>query len=176
MSNPTHGFTKDGAPVHEHSRSYLQEIPLTFRHAGHAVKQVEGFNAKLAVLITNGVGTMACAYAFAALALISLPEVLITAHILPAGDVPHLLANQGLILLVAWVAQTFLQLVLLSIIIVGQRVQSAAADARAQRTLEDAEQIKAEVVNAVNLLRLDTEGGLAVINQKLDDTLAGHHS
>ena len=39
-----------------------------------AVSEVEGFNAKLAVLITSGVGTMACAYAFALLAMISLPD------------------------------------------------------------------------------------------------------
>ena len=38
----------------------------------------------------------------------------------------------------AWIAQTFLQLVLLPIIIVGQNVQAAAADARAEATYEDA--------------------------------------
>jgi lipoate synthase len=39
---------------------------------------------------------------------------------------------------VAWIAQTFLQLVLLPIIIVGQNVQAAAADARSQATYDDA--------------------------------------
>ena len=38
----------------------------------------------------------------------------------------------------AWIAQTFLQLVLLPIIIVGQNVQAAAADARAEATYKDA--------------------------------------
>ena len=42
------------------------------------------------------------------------------------------------IIIVAWIAQTFLQLVLLPIIIVGQNVQAAAADARAQATYDDA--------------------------------------
>jgi len=42
---------------------------------------------------------------------------------------------------VSWIAQTFLQLVLLSIIIVGQNVQSAAADSRAQATYEDADAV-----------------------------------
>jgi len=42
----------------------------------------------------------------------------------------------------AWIAQTFLQVVLLSIIIVGQNAQAAASDARAQMTYEDAEHIK----------------------------------
>ena len=42
---------------------------------------------------------------------------------------------------ITWITQTFLQLVLLSIIIVGQNVQSAAADSRAQATYEDADAV-----------------------------------
>ncbi len=42
------------------------------------------------------------------------------------------------IIIVAWIAQTFLQLVLLPIIIVGQNVQAVAADARSQATYDDA--------------------------------------
>jgi len=83
------------------------------------------FNTFLALKITKGVGTMWCAYAFAALALISLPDAV---HAGPSA-------------LVSWIAQTFLQLVLLSIIIVGQNVQSAAADERAQATYEDADAV-----------------------------------
>ena len=118
-----------------------------------AVKDVEGFNAKFAVLITNGVGTMACAYVFGLIACISLPEVLVTAGVIPASDVPHFFKNQGLIILVAWVAQTFLQPVLLSIIIVGQRVQNLSAEARSEKTYNDAEEI-------LNRLDVHTQGGL----------------
>jgi hypothetical protein len=60
---------------------------------------------------------MWCAYAFAILALISLPSAI------RSGDS---------IIIISWIAQTFLQLVLLPIIIVGQNVQAAASDARAQ--------------------------------------------
>ncbi len=42
------------------------------------------FNAWFAVKVTNGVGTMWCAYAFAALALISLPQA-ISSHSADAG-------------------------------------------------------------------------------------------
>ena len=77
---------------------------------------VSRFNTFLALKITAGVGTMWCAYAFAALALVSLPHAL----------------HAGLAATITWTAQTFLQLVLLSIIIVGQNVQSGAADARAE--------------------------------------------
>ena len=63
------------------------------------------FNQKIATKITSFVSTMWCAYIFAAIALISLPAAI------KSGD---------RIIIVAWVAQTFLQLVLLSIIMVGQ--------------------------------------------------------
>jgi len=118
-----------------------------------AVSEVEGFNAKLAVLITQGVGTMACAYLFCLIALVSLPEILIQAGVLTGGDVPHFLNNEGLILIVAWIAQTFIQLVLLSIIMVGQRVQSMASDARAEKTFIDTETI-------MDRLDVHTQGGL----------------
>ncbi len=74
-----------------------------------------GFNGKVATIITNAVGTMWCAYAFAALALISLPQSI----------------QSGTAALVAWIAQTFLQLVLLSVIMVGQKVWAAATDKQA---------------------------------------------
>ena len=66
-------------------------------------------NVWLATKVSDGVATMWCAYIFAAIALISLPKAL------QSGDS---------IVIVSWVAQTFLQLVLLSIIMVGQKVQS----------------------------------------------------
>lgn len=83
----------------------------------------EGFNNRLAVRITNVVGTMWCAYAFAVLALISLPEAV----------------RSGTSALIAWVAQTFLQLVLLSIIMVGQKVAAEKSDRQLEQTYLDAE-------------------------------------
>ncbi|MGA0599638.1 hypothetical protein ACO2Q3_02930 [Caulobacter sp. KR2-114] len=82
-----------------------------------------GFNGRVALLITNAVGTMWCAYAFAALALVSLPEAI----------------RGGVATLIAWIAQTFLQLVLLSVIMVGQKVAAAASDKQALQTYRDAE-------------------------------------
>lgn len=83
----------------------------------------DGFNSKLAVKITNVVGTMWCAYAFAALALISLPAAI----------------QAGTATFIAWFAQTFLQLVLLSIIMVGQKVASEKSDRQLEQTYLDAE-------------------------------------
>jgi hypothetical protein len=90
----------------------------------HLIKQeLDGLNGKIAVLITNAVGTMWCAYLFAILALISLPQAI-------AG---------GVATLIGWIAQTFLQLVLLSVIMVGQKVSAAASDKQALQTYKDAE-------------------------------------
>ncbi len=82
-----------------------------------------GLNGKIALVITNAVGTMWCAYVFAGIALISLPQAI-------AG---------GVATLIAWIAQTFLQLVLLSVIMVGQKVSAAASDKQALQTYMDAE-------------------------------------
>ena len=89
----------------------------------HADEHV-GINGRIAVLVTTIVGTMWCAYAFAILALVALPSAIKT------GDP---------LALVQWISQTFLQLVLLSVIIVGQNIASRASDKRAEMTYKDAE-------------------------------------
>ena len=91
---------------------------------------VARFNSFLGEGITKSVGTMWCAYVFAIIALISLPEAIHT----------------GTSALISWIAQTFLQLVLLSIIMVGQKVEGAAADIRADDTYKDAEAILHEAL------------------------------
>jgi hypothetical protein len=86
------------------------------------------FNNWLAIKITDIVSTMACAYVFAIIALISLPAAI---------------ATHQLIVIVAWVAQTFLQLVLLSIIMVGQKLQ---ADATIKHVNKKHDELKAHLL------------------------------
>ena len=101
------------------ARNHIPKLVLSH----HVQKTVHGdsmmgrINTRLAVGITKIVGSMWCAYAFGLLALVSLPAAL---------------KSGSAIIIVAWIAQTFLQLVLLPIIIVGQNVQAAASDARAE--------------------------------------------
>jgi hypothetical protein len=92
----------------------------------HGPGPIGRLNAKVGLKITLIVGTMWAAYLFTLLALVSAPAAFKT------GDK---------IIIVAWIAQTFLQLVLLPIIIVGQNVQAAAADARSQATYDDADAV-----------------------------------
>ena len=76
---------------------------------------------RVALRITGLVGTMACAGIFAVIALVSLPSALRTGSV---------------IIIVAWVAQTFLQLVLLPLLMVGQNLQGRHAETRAQADYE----------------------------------------
>lgn len=148
-------------PVARTRQQFPQVVKFSPREIKRAVSEVEGFNAKFAVLITRGVGTMACAYLFAVLAFVSLPAILIQAGILTNSDVPKFFTKPGLILVVSWIAQTFLQLVLLSIILVGQRVQSAASDERAEKEFSDTEAV-------LDALNLKTEGGLTTILEAVE--------
>jgi hypothetical protein len=73
----------------------------------------------------------ACAYLFAALSAVSLPAAI---------------ASGNAVILVSWISQTFLQLVLLSVIIVGQNVLAASSDKRAEATYTDADAVLHEAV------------------------------
>jgi hypothetical protein len=130
-----------------------------------AVGRAEGVNAKIAVIITRGVGTMACAYLFSLIALVSLPAILVEAGAVTRSDVPSFLTKPGLILIVAWVAQTFIQLVLLSIIMVGQNVQSVASEARSEKTYED-------TLAILDRLDVHTAGGLKDVVDRLEQIAA----
>ncbi|MGV1034392.1 MAG: hypothetical protein ACOYBP_04125 [Microbacteriaceae bacterium] len=110
---------------HERVVKRAEEGPVTVKAVAKASvgSRLGRFNEAVGLRITQSVGTMWAAYAFAALTLVSLPAALMSG---------------SAIIIVSWVAQTFLQLVLLPIIIVGQNIQARAADARAAATYEDA--------------------------------------
>lgn len=110
-------------------------------------------NQKIGFGITKRVGTMWAAYIFFAVTLVSLPAVIIK------GD---------LVLTVAWITQTFLQLVLLPIIIVGQNIQAAAAEKRAVLTYEDAAAVLEEAIKIQKHLDHQDQS-LAHLITRLDD-------
>lgn len=112
-----------------------------------------GLNGRIALALTTAVGTMWCAYAFAVLALVALPSALGSGSILP---------------LIEWLSQTFIQLVMLSVIMVGQNVQSRASDKRAEMTYEDAGAILAESLHIQEHLKAQD----AALGQMLDKIAA----
>lgn len=85
--------------------------------------RVDGLNSRIALVLTAAVGTMWCAYIFAILALLVVPEAI----------------HGGLLTFVQWVSQTFIQLVMLSVIMVGQSILGKTSDRRAEMTYKDAE-------------------------------------
>jgi hypothetical protein len=133
-SNPAHraayAIAKE-APTEHKPRLITASTVQSQVHGGGALG---GFNTWLAVKITKSVGTMWTAYIFSCIALISLPAAIMTHNV---------------IVIVAWIAQTFLQLVLLPIIIVGQNVISASQDARAE-----ADHITLTTLHAMNVRQL----------------------
>ena len=141
MSEPTHGYTSTGIPVHANTKDHYKTDT-----------KYQKFNKKIAVAITDNVGTMTSAYIFMALSLLSLPAVLSQFGTFK-GVFPHWMTSASLIAFVAWIAQTFLQLVLLPIIIVGQNVHGEASDARATLTFEN-------TATLVDKLDVNTEGGI----------------
>ncbi|MFT9076022.1 hypothetical protein [Ethanoligenens sp.] len=80
------------------------------------LRGISKFNYWLAVKITNGVGTMWCAYAFFLIDLVMLPPVI---------------QSHNIMVWVTYIAQTVLQLVLLPIIMVGQNVIQSQNEAKA---------------------------------------------
>jgi hypothetical protein len=110
---------------HPHIADRKKQGPVVVADQHPTTGPLNRFNAALAVRITKAVGTMWCAYVFALIATTGFPGLL--------GD--------GVTKYTLWVSTIFLQLVLLSVIIVGQNVQAAATDARAEQTYEDAEAV-----------------------------------
>jgi hypothetical protein len=138
--HPAFGFTKYGHAVHAR---VFDHLPTNTPYAR--------FNKRLAVLITNNVGTMTCFWIFCVIAILGLPAALVEAHVI--SPTIGLIGEAGFVIVVQWVAQSFLQLVLLPSLMVGQNLQNLAADARSAKTFEDVERI-------IDLLDCHTQGGL----------------
>ena len=129
---------------------------VTSRHVRermHRGRPVAVFNNWLAVQITKRVGTMWAAYLFAAIGLVSFPQALAA---FLKGD-----AVMG----ISWLSQSFLQLVLLPIIIVGQNVISASQDARAEADHETLTALHTINVRQLQLLE-DQQKILALLQQR----------
>ena len=110
---------------HKHQlTSWLQHNPFPHKPRNvnvlhKAELEASGVNTRIAVGLTKSVGTMWTAYSFAVLAIIGLLAIL--------GWLPPLVA-----LLVVWASQTFIQLVMLPILSVGQNVLGRHAELMAE--------------------------------------------
>jgi hypothetical protein len=110
-------------------------LPRNINKVHAEEQQAGGFNAALAVWLTKHVGSMWTAYTFVIISVVGLLAIL--------GILSPIVA-----LLIAWLSQTFLQLVLLPIIMVGQNVLDRKSELMAEeqfnttmKTYQDIEQI-----------------------------------
>ncbi len=116
----------------------------------------DGINGKIALVLTSAVGTMWCAYIFAILALVVVPQAV----------------RGGLLEFVNWVSQTFIQLVLMSVIMVGQSILATAADKRSEATYKDAEATFHEA-QQIQLHLKEQDNALNTILERLEKLEAG---
>ncbi len=114
--------------VHPHT-------PTNVNETHKAEQATAGFNERLAVKLTKATSTMLCAYFFVCLALLGFPAL--SAWLGPMVAI-----------YVVWFSQTFLQLVFLPVLSVGQGVLGHHAELMAdeqfkttQRTYHDIEQV-----------------------------------
>ncbi len=117
-----------------------------------------GLNGRIGLALTTIVGTMWCAYAFACLALVALPSA----------------AGGGILALIQWLSQTFIQLVMLSVIMVGQNILSRAADSRSDMTYRDADATLHEAVQIQAHLQAQDDAMNALLSkvEQLEAALA----
>lgn len=134
--HPHFGHTRHGLPVHLRTADHLNTPGAGW------YKRV---NAKIAIWATAAVGSMTCAWLFAALAVAGLKTAMAPGNI-------------GLLF---WFSSDFLQLTLLSVIMVGQNIAAQASDARAAKTFEDTELV-------VDRLDEHTEGGIKAVLDAID--------
>ena len=139
--------------IHPRTKAVLEGETRPTKVNDHRVQGKSGFarfNARVGLMITLGVGTMICAYIFAIIALISLPSAI---------------KSHNLTIIIACISSNFLQLVLLPVIIVGQNIQAAASDKRAEDTYKDAEAVLHEAIEIQKHLAAQDEAITEVVDK-----------
>lgn len=149
-------MTESAHPLIRHRHRHLvREARLSPREIRHAAKAVTGFNAKVAVVVPAVLGSMPFFWFCCVLAVCSLPAVTVAFNTevlsgaLPLSWVPTIITRVSLIALVAWLAQTFIQLVALPILQVSGNATQAQAEAH--------------VAVVLDRLDTDTEGGVQTV-------------
>ena len=130
----------DPIAARDHPVEHVPKLITTHhvKHKVHGEGALGHFNNRLAVAITRSVGTMWAAYAFTLIAV--------------GGGVAVITGNAFWTAVSVLISQTFLQLVLLPIIIVGQNVISASQDARAEADHETLTALHAMNVRQLKIL------------------------
>ena len=138
----------------KHQTVPLEELRKIKKPVNANIKHKENLKLldKVAVFITSLVGTMWCAIVFTLLALVSLPDAI----------------RGGKATIISWIAQTFLQLVLLSVIMVGQNLQNKHSEARAEADFDVNVKAELEIETILQHLENQNETMLEIM-KKIDE-------
>lgn len=150
----THGHTREGLAVHLRTTDHLPDGTPYQR-----------FNKGVAIWITKNAGSMTFFWLCWLICLTILPSCLYIAGYIHAK---MFFTTFGFELLMTWFASTVLELVLMPAIMVGQNIQTAAADARATKQFEDTEEVKNDMETALDRLDCETAGGLKDVLDRFD--------
>lgn len=107
------------------------------------MKKLNAWLDKIALKITGAVGSMWCAIIFTILALTSLPSI-----------IAQSIQTSSIAPLIQWIAQTFLQLVLLSIILKGQNIGSEQLERVIERINENTAKTEAAAERIEHIVEL----------------------
>ena len=158
VKKPTHGFTKHGQAVHARTQDHLPEAT-----------RYQRFNKRVAIWITKNAGSMTAFWLFWVLCCLILPSVLYAMGDISVKEyVPAFATTFGFNLLGTWFLTTCLELVLMPAIMVGQNIQSAAADVRSTKQFEDTEEVRVDMKTTLDRLDVDTAGGLKDVIDRFD--------
>jgi uncharacterized membrane protein len=138
--------------MEKHKTISFEELKKLKKPVNPNVRHKENLNVldKIAIFITSIVGTMWCAIAFTLLALVSLPDAI-------AG---------GRATVISWIAQTFLQLVLLSVIMVGQNLQNRQSETKAQEDFDVNVKAELEIETILQHLENQNEMMMEILKKK----------
>lgn len=140
MHEPHFGYTKHGLAVHLRTHDHM---PCDTAY--------QRFNKRVAIWLTKNVGSMTAFWIFTILSMTVAPSCLFAAGYI---HWKAFITSFGFELLATLVLSTWLELVLMPAIMVGQNLGAAASDARAAKQFGDTEVI-------VDRLDTHTQGGIS---------------
>lgn len=141
---------------HPHIERRKKQGPVKIADQHARGNPVSRFNARLALLLTRVVGTMYCFYLF---------------NLLASASAQAAFASHNLTIIVNWISSNWIQLILLPAILVGQNLQAAASDKRAEQTYNDAEAVLAEALKIQEHL----EAQDAILDRLIQSHQGGQH-
>lgn len=159
--------------IHRHQHLARVVSRACWQESKKLAAETKGINAKTAIIVPAILGSMPFFWCCVVLACVSLPAIgvglelglqqsKVDVHLGLATFFPAWLIQASVIAAVAWIAQTFIQLVALPVLQVSNNAQMGQQEAHTAEILQ-------KISDADDRLNLETEGGL---KQARDEIIA----